>query len=79
MPDICAFPRCHVSRTTKYAGISLFQFPMRKDEFYTTWRRSLLGVLLRYRVLDCETIKKVMEGKLRFISVRGTSKKMILS
>ena len=58
MPDICAFPSCHVSRTPKYAGIS--QFPTREDEFYTTWR---LGVLLKYRVLVCETIKKVVEGK----------------
>ena len=63
MPDICAFPHCHVSRTPKYAGISLFQFPTRKDEFYTSWRQNLLGVLLKYRVLDSETIKKVMDGK----------------
>ena len=63
MLEICAFPHCHVSSTSKYTGISLLQFPTRKDEFYTTWRPSLLAVLLKCMVLDCETIKKVMEGK----------------
>ena len=31
----CAFPGCHVARTKKYKGISIFQIPTRKDEFYS--------------------------------------------
>ena len=38
----CAFPGCHVTRTKKYKGI-------RKDEFYSEWRKSILNVLRKYR------------------------------
>ena len=55
-------PNCSVSRTPKYLGISLFQFPTRKCEFYTTWRKHLLNVLSKYRVMDSQFKKAVMEG-----------------
>ena len=35
----CAFPGCHVARTKKYKGISIFQIPTRKDKFYSEWRK----------------------------------------
>ena len=45
----CAFPGCHVTRTKKCKGISIFQIPTRKDEFYSEWRKSILNVLTKYR------------------------------
>ena len=68
MVAICAFPNCSVSRTPKYLGISLFQFPSRKCEFYTTWRKNLLDVLSKYRVMDSQCKKAAM----------GCSKKMYM-
>ena len=62
MVAICALPNCSVSRTPKCFGSSLFQFPTRKCEFYTTWRKNLLDVLSKYRVMDSQFKKAVMEG-----------------
>ena len=45
----CAFPGCHAARTKKYKGLSIFQIPTRKDEFYSEWRKSILNVLTKYR------------------------------
>ena len=44
-----AFPGCHVARTKKYKGISIFQIPTRKDEFYSEWRKNILYFLTKYR------------------------------
>ena len=59
----CAFPGCHVSNTPKYNGKSLFQFPTRKDEFNTRWRKNLLDCLLKFRELSPNEIKSIMENK----------------
>ena len=45
----CAFLGCHVTRTKKYKGISVFQTPTRKDEFYSEWRKGILNFLTKYR------------------------------
>ena len=45
----CAFPGCHAARTKKYKGLSIFQIPTRKDEFYSEWRKRILNVLTKYR------------------------------
>ena len=62
MVAICALPNSSVSRTPKYLGISLFQFPTRKCEFYTTWRKNLLDVLSKYRV-DGQPIQESCNGR----------------
>ena len=45
------------------ALISLFKFPTRKGEFYTTWRNNLLDVLSKYREMSSMFKKEVMECK----------------
>ena len=45
----CTFPGCHAARTKKYKGLSIFQIPTRKDEFYSEWRKRILNVLTKYR------------------------------
>ena len=64
MVHICAFPTCPVSRTKKYNGISLFQLPKRKAEFYSTWRKQLLDILSKYRVMDATFKKEIMDCKI---------------
>ena len=50
MPEAnCAFLGCHVTKTKKYKGISVFQIPTRKDEFYSEWRKGILNFLTKYR------------------------------
>ena len=61
MVAICAFPNCLVSRTPKYLGIILFQFPSQRYVNFTRHgRKNLLDVLSKYRVMDSQSKKAVM-------------------
>ena len=57
----CAFPTCTVTRTEKYKEIGIFKLPTRKTEFYSTWRKGMLDIISKYRVMDSAFKKKVME------------------
>ena len=56
----CAFPGCHVTRTKNYKGISIFQIPTRKDEYYSEWRKSTLNVLTKYRSFKQADIDEIV-------------------
>ncbi|XP_065645886.1 uncharacterized protein LOC136076375 [Hydra vulgaris] len=60
----CAFPGCGVSCSRKYKGISIFQIPMRNDEFHSNWRKEIVNVLFKYRVADKELKDRVAVGKI---------------
>ena len=45
----CAFPGCGMSR--KQEGVGIFKIPTRNDSFYNEWRKNLLEVLIKYRVV----------------------------
>ena len=60
----CAFPKCTVSRTQNHQGTGIFKIPMRNNEFYTNWRKEIVGVLARYRVMDKTLRERVQEGKI---------------
>lgn len=61
MATNCAFPGCPVQRIAKYKDMSLFKIPQRKNEFYTKWRKDLVDVLSRYRVMDTKLKQQIME------------------
>ena len=46
----CAFPGCGSCRRPK--GLSLFQIPMRRGEFYEKWRENIFNVLKKYREMN---------------------------
>jgi len=48
----CCFPQCTVSQTQRHAGIKLFKVTTRKDEFHSNWRKKVINIISRYRVLD---------------------------
>lgn len=56
----CAFPRCGVSRN--YVGVGIFKVPSRNDIFYMEWRKNLLGILTKYRVVDKDFKKRIEKG-----------------
>ena len=60
MSSNCAFPGCSVQRKEKFQGTTIFTVPKRKDEFYTKWRKDLINIISRYRVLDCSTKQKLI-------------------
>lgn len=48
----CCMPQCTVSQTSKHLGMKLYQITTRKDEFYSNWKKDILTVVSRYRVID---------------------------
>ena len=57
----CAFPGCGTSR--KHEGVGNFKIPTRNDNFYNEWRKNLLDVLIKYRVVDKSFKKRIDDGK----------------
>ena len=74
----CAFPGYHATRTKKYKGISIFQIPSRKDEFYSEWRKSIFNALTKFKSLN-KWISMKEYLKVIFTSVRDIIMKMILN
>ena len=48
---------CHVSRRSKYKGISIIKVPSGDSKFETNWRNNLVAVVSRDRV-DDDTLKE---------------------
>ena len=53
----CSVTQCGSSRRTK--GISLFKFPSAKTEALKTWRKELLSIITRGRVVDKHFQKQI--------------------
>jgi hypothetical protein len=60
----CAFPGCPVSCSYKFKGVSIFQIPMRNDEFHSNWKKEIINVLFKYRVADKDLKDRVAAGKI---------------
>ena len=45
----CAFPSCHVTRINEHEGIITCKILIRKDKFYSEWRKDILNVLTKYQ------------------------------
>ena len=48
----CSIFGCLVSRRQKYKGVSLFKVPSGKTEFDAKWRKQLIAVITKDRVID---------------------------
>ena len=59
----CSVPGCGVARTPKYEGTSIFKIPQRKNEFYTEWRKKLVNIIDKNRLLTPTFKKEVLECK----------------
>eukprot|EP00112_Aurelia_sp_Birch-Aquarium-sp1_P022201 Seg6169.2 transcript_id=Seg6169.2/GoldUCD/mRNA.D3Y31 product="hypothetical protein" protein_id=Seg6169.2/GoldUCD/D3Y31 len=52
---ICAFVGCCTNRNSvseTYKGISLFKVTNRKGEYYENWRKEVVNILTKFRVID---------------------------
>lgn len=59
----CCMPQCTVSQTPKHEGIKLYRVTTRKDEFYSNWRKEILAVVGRYRVMDQIFKARIANGR----------------
>ena len=55
----CSILGCHVSRRTKYEGLSIFKVPSGDSEFETTWRNKLIVIVTRDRVIDTKLKEQI--------------------
>ena len=62
--DNCSIRDCHVSRSSKYKGISLFKIPSSDSEFDTTWRNKLVDVITKGREIDSLLRERIKSRKL---------------
>ena len=59
----CAFNDCTTNpanKSGKYKGITLFKITSRKGEFYENWKKGVLSILTRYRVVD-QNLKEIIQ------------------
>lgn len=59
----CAIFGCHVSRRKQYQGFGIFQVPPPSDASKENWRKALLNIITRDRVVDEEFRRQIEEGK----------------
>ena len=55
---------CHVSRRSKYKGLSIFKVPSGDSEFETTWRNKLIAVVTRDRVIDSKLKEQINKNRI---------------
>ena len=58
----CPIFGCGVSRKPKYQGIGIFKIPPSAEKNNQSWRKALLHVLTRDRVVDASFRKQIEEG-----------------
>jgi len=56
-------PQCTVSETSKHEGIKLYQLTTRQDDFYSNWRKEVLAIVGRYRVIDKIFKARIANGR----------------
>ena len=54
----------HCFKKAKYHGIGIFQISMREDDFHFIWRRNIVAVLGRYRIMDKAVKERILTGKI---------------
>ena len=60
----CSIMGCHVSRRSKYKGLSIFKVPSGDSEFETTWRNKLIAVVTRDRVIDSKLKEQINKNRI---------------
>ena len=58
----CSIFGCSVSRKPKYQGIGIFKIPPSSEKSKESWRKALLHVVTRDRVVDASFRKQIEEG-----------------
>lgn len=56
----CCIPNCSSSR--RHSGIAIFNVPRGDDEFSRGWRKKLIDIVTKYRVID-PSFKVAIEKK----------------
>ena len=62
----CAFVECHVYR--KKESYSIFIVPKGEDEWSKNWRKQLIDIITKYRVVDAKSRCQIENKMLVFVS-----------
>ena len=64
MPDNCSIYGCPVSRKQKYKGIGLYKVPGGNTSFDINWKKKLIDVVVRDRVVDGDLKERISKGRI---------------
>ena len=62
--DNCAKPGCSTSRAT--AGVVLLGMPKNDDEYNVNWRKNIVDMITKIRVLDVSLRRQIKRKSLHF-------------
>ena len=65
----CVLNDCFTNKANKsgkYAGISLFKITTRSGEFYERWRKEVLNIVSKYRVVNADLKNQIQRGNIYF-------------
>ena len=60
----CCLPQCSLSRKDK--NVYFFKLPGKKDEFHVKWKKDLVNLLAKYRVIDIDLKDRIQKDRVFF-------------
>ena len=73
--DNCAIPGCCTSRAT--LGVALLGMPKNDDEYNVNWRKNIVDMVTKIRVVDASLKRQIEKKSLRFCEKHYPEEKLI--
>ena len=73
--DNCAIPGCSTSRPT--LGVALLGMPKNDDEYSVNWRKNIVDMITKIRVVDASLKRKIERKSLYFCEKHYPEEKLI--
>ena len=73
--DNCAIPSCSTSRAT--LGVALLGMPKNDDEYNVNWRKNIVDMITKIRVVDASLKRQIERKSLHFCEKHYPEEKLI--
>ena len=73
--DNCATPGCSTSGATP--GVALFGMPKNDDEHNVNWRKNIVDMITKIRVVDASLKRQIERKSLQFCDKRYPAEKLM--
>ena len=76
----CCVPLCYSNDDPDYIPkVGFLQFPTQKRADYVSWKKTLIDVLTKYRVLEPDDYQRIENGKMFICTLHFEEKDMYLT
>ena len=72
----CCIPKCTNSQT-RNPGVSMFRIPTKDDDYSADWRKKILDVVTKYRVIDSNFKRQIDKRTLHICEEHYVKDKLI--